>query len=244
MVQRTRRTRSQRTTGKKRILYARGWESHESLASASNRKPSRSSFEIRYRSAANGGGLIARRYVDSQLFGLYADPLQATETEALQAYQVLTANRALIIGYEDQNGSDPYGSGALTPAGAIAAANQTYNLAGTGAEVQTLAEIFEPAAQEEIQYLDGLYSNVLPDIEIDDTGVVGSNGSSSFNVRSIDFFATSPGDQIVNASDAPYAPAAEASANHILLGSESGDQLIGGDGNDILVAQSGNETLY
>lgn len=35
-------------------------------------------FEIRYRSAANGGGLIARRYVDSQLFGLYADPLRAS----------------------------------------------------------------------------------------------------------------------------------------------------------------------
>lgn len=202
-------------------------------------------FEIRYRSADGGKqglGLVARRYVDGQLFGLYANPSAPTETEALQAYQMLTANRSTIINYELQFGSDPYGAGALTPSGEIASANQTYLRLSGPNEVQTLAQAFDAAAAEEISYLEGLYGGIL-NIEINDTG---GGGEASFDVRSVDFYAASPTDQDVDAM-VSYAPQAEAvvddSADHILLGSETGDTLIGALGNDILVAQAGNEWL-
>lgn len=202
-------------------------------------------FQIRYGSADhgnNGPGVVARRYVDSQLFGLYASPDAPTEAEAIQAYQMLTYHRADIISYEQQFGSNPYGSDPYgIPAGSqIAAANQDYSLNGTSNQVQTLAQIFDSAAQEEIQYLAAQYSGVLPSIQVDDTG---GTSSSSFDVRSVDFYAASPTDQTVDASNAPYAGVAEEAANHILLGSETGDELIGGQGDDILIAQSGNETL-
>jgi Ca2+-binding RTX toxin-like protein len=147
-----------------------------------------------------------------------------------------------IISYEQQFGSNPYGSDPYgIPAGSqIAAANQNYSLNGTANQVQTLAQIFDSAAQEEIQYLAAQYSGVLPAIQVDDTG---GTSSSSFDVRSVDFYAASPTDQSVDASNAPYAGVAEEAANHILLGSETGDELIGGQGDDILIAQSGNETL-
>jgi Ca2+-binding RTX toxin-like protein len=200
-------------------------------------------FEIRYRSAANGGGAVTRRYVDSQLFGLYANPDQPTEAEALQAYQMLTQNRSLIMEYELENGSDPYGSEALTPSKNIAAANQNYDLTGTANQVQTLVEAFDPAAEEEISVLKEQYGSVLPDIEINDTGGSGSG----FGVRSVDFYAASVTDPDVDAM-VSYAPSvaealAEGVANHILLGSETGDTLVGGLGSDILIAEGGNEWL-
>lgn len=137
-------------------------------------------FQIRYGSSdhgKNGLGVVARRYVDSQLFGLYASPDAPTEAEAIQAYQMLTYHRAQIVGYEQQFGSNPYGSDpyGIPAASQIAAANRTYSLNGTANQVQTLTQIFDSAAQEEIQYLAGQYSGVLPSIQVDDTG--GTNSS-------------------------------------------------------------------
>lgn len=204
-------------------------------------------FQIRYGSADNGNngnGVVRRRYVDSQLFGLYADPSAPTETEALQAYQMLTANRSTIMDYELRFGSDPYGSdpyGTDAPSSQIAAANSDYGLTGTANEVQTLAAAFDAAAGEEIRYLKGQYGSVLPDIEVND---IGGGAGSSFDVRSVDFYAASSTDLDVDAK-VSYALPAESDdvGNHILLGSETGDTLVGALGSDILVAQAGNERL-
>jgi hypothetical protein len=227
------------------FLNANGTLTHLSQAlQAGNR--AEAWFEIRYRSAAGGKqglGLVSRRYVDAQLFGLYADSGFPTETESLQAYEMLTANRSLIMSYELRFGSDPYGTNALTTSRSIASANQTYSLLSGPNEVQTLAQVFDPAAEEEITYLAVQYAGVMPSIELNDAG--GTDGSS-FEVRSVDVYAASATDHDVDAM-VSYAPLGEASvddvADHILLGNETGDTLVGALGSDILVAQAGNELL-
>lgn len=201
-------------------------------------------FQIRYESNGSGNLVNAgRRYYDAQVFGLYDNPSSPTESDALQAYQMLTANRAVIMKYELTYGSDPYSSNALTPSHQIAGANNSYGLNGTANQVQTLAQAFDAAANQEIEYLTSLYSTVLPSIQLNDTT---TGGASNFSVRSVDFYAASATDTSVNASvsNAPSAEvASDASADHILLGSETGDTLIGGLGSDIFVAQAGNELL-
>lgn len=211
-------------------------------------------FQIRYQSSdngINGNGVVKRRYVDAQLYGLFADPSSPTEAETLQAYQMLTAHRSMIMSYEAQFGVDPYGSdplGQSTVSGSTqleqANSSKFYGLAGTPNQVQTLAQVFAPAATEEIQYLESQYSNVLPGIQLSDSPIVGGSG---FNVSPVDFFATSPTDEYVNAGISDASTQAEQlndeEADHILLGSETGDVLIGALGSDILIAQQGNEEL-
>jgi GH24 family phage-related lysozyme (muramidase) len=72
-------------------------------------------FEIRYRSnkeryTADGPGVARRRYVESEVFGLYKDPQNATLEEAQAAYAIVSAHRAQIASYETQFGADPDGA--------------------------------------------------------------------------------------------------------------------------------------
>jgi hypothetical protein len=109
-------------------------------------------YEIRYNSAANGGGVIARRYVDAQMFRLFSNP-NPSAAETIQAYQMLTTHRPSIISYEAKNGYDPDSSGPPVSGNSIDAANNinaataTYGLGGTIDAVQTLAATFAPAKQ-------------------------------------------------------------------------------------------------
>lgn len=128
--------------------YFRHVDQHQVITSLTNltldlRSGNRAAawFEIRYRSSVGGAGIIARRYVDSQLFGLYEDPTHATSAEALQAYQLLTAKRPVILQYEDNNGTDPFSANPLAPSQNIGQANSTYGLTGTDNEVQTLRRL-------------------------------------------------------------------------------------------------------
>ena len=71
-------------------------------------------YEIRYNS--NGGssasaGIATRRFYESTLFGLYADPSNPTLTESMQAYQVLQQHRQEILAYEAQYGLVPGAAG-------------------------------------------------------------------------------------------------------------------------------------
>ena len=64
-------------------------------------------FQIRYGSNAGTSksvGIAARRFFESSVFGLHADPSHATVQEALQAYQVLQKNRPSILDYENSWG--------------------------------------------------------------------------------------------------------------------------------------------
>jgi Ca2+-binding RTX toxin-like protein len=195
-------------------------------------------YQIRYNSdpaSTDAKGIAKRRFYESQEFGLFADPTAPTAAEALQAYQTLTAHRGAILPYEATYGTNPFATSPLTASKQIAAANSDYGLAGTQTQVQTLAALYDLAAQMQIRSLNAQYGSELPQIVTDDSG---GSGASSFNVRSIDIYATSA---TISTADVLGYP--DGTQNHILVGTEAGDRLVGGLGDDILIAQGGDQIL-
>lgn len=189
-------------------------------------------FQIRYGTNPGLAPEVARRrYYESQVFGLFDTPNAPTYSEAVQAYQTLTQYRGRIIYYEDTLGADPDGASPLTPTGQISVANRVYGLTGANA-VQTLAQAFAPAETllvGQLAFSQPMLANLTTDF-----------------ARSTDIFTASsaiPTVDVRNEDGGSANGIAEASANHILLGSENGDRLIGGFGSDILVAGPGNEVL-
>ncbi len=208
-------------------------------------------YEIRYNS--NGGnsasaGIATRRFYESTLFGLYADPNNPTLTESMQAYQVLQQHRVEILNYEAQYGLVPgaAGSGAsalqnvLTSYGANAPAGSILTAAGL-TSTPTLQSMYNPAATELFSVLASTYAN-LPEVA---SALVPANFLST-NVYVAPTVGAATVD--VGVGDAFLGSASIATnpilANHLLLGSVSGDVLIGGSGNDILIAGDGTETLF
>jgi hypothetical protein len=136
-------------------------------------------FEIRYGSNLGwqGGtntGTARRRYAESQLFGL----ANSTYAEALQAYEMLTANRTTILKYEQIYGTDPDTSGNPdTATSALAVvngylSNATPSIEAPVAPVQTLTSAFNSEAELIASSLNTNYGSVLSQIEPYDEGAL------------------------------------------------------------------------
>jgi YD repeat-containing protein len=206
-------------------------------------------FQIRYRSNGNHlPGLAQRRYYDAQLFGLFSNPSSPSQNEVLQAYQMLTENRQSILQYEAQYGVDP---DSTVPPGSnnkIASANNSYALSGAS-QVETLAQAFahaEPVLLSMVASQSPLLSwltasQTLPFASPTDI-LLASYNHPSVDARAGDAAVTIAGQPGLSAQ-LSAADAAEAAANHILIGTGDGQTLVGGSGSDILVGGNGNETL-
>ena len=148
-------------------------------------------YEIRYRSAkngANGAGVVGRRFVDAQLFGLFDNPSAPSQSDVIQAYEMLTNNRSIIMAYEYNWDTDPDGNSQNTPNSGSAAANAnlTYKLNGTVDQVQTLSQVFSPAQSLIINTLQ--FANPV------------LSWLTSEYVRSTDIFVASEKTLVINAS--------------------------------------------
>jgi GH24 family phage-related lysozyme (muramidase) len=74
--------------------------------------------------ALGGAGLAKRRYIESQMFGLYDNPNSVSTAEAVSVYQMLQQHRNDILSYEAEYGVNP--DGTLGNRDMIAAANHNY----------------------------------------------------------------------------------------------------------------------
>jgi GH24 family phage-related lysozyme (muramidase) len=232
-------------------------------------------YQIRYNTDKNdpNGGIETRRLYESQVFGLNAGSPSLAQAD--QAYEMLAEHRKGILQKEkstvrqvvnnvlrtftvgvNPDGSEPVSTN-LNPPNLIENAIENYGLFGsTGSSpvnqsVQTLAQIFNPDAEEIASTINTWFANIIPNV-----GILNDSMSGAFEVRSTDVeiapdsreiangFATSSPDQI-EASDSP-------AANHILIGPDSVNRhvpqpsisLIGGTGDDLLVAGAGGEVLF
>lgn len=190
-------------------------------------------YEIRYNSnrgalsaspPSDAGGIAKRRYYESEVFGLYdpfVGPLTSSQerARAFDVYQMYTAHRSTILGYEHG-----YGGGAST--NRIVEANNDYGLNGTIYEVSSLDDSFSIAYDYfSRNYVAGLNSGITIDyldIQIGD----GSGNSLSGTIRSN--FQLGQG----------------TAKDDLILGEGGNDSLSGDGGRDILYGGSGGDTLH
>jgi Ca2+-binding RTX toxin-like protein len=239
--------------------------------------PAETWYRLRYtNSIPITTGVAARNYIESTIFGLNGGASSVTEALALQDYETLTEHRPSIISFEQQFGADPDGAiplSGFTPKSALGTANA--DIVGFGGnhfissmaalpsslqglqQIQTLAQIFNPAAEEIANVINASFANAVPLI-----GILNDSLSGSFDVRSTDILIAPDSSDISNGFAGPTQDQVEAldspSANHILIGpdtaycipSQIGSPttqapiaLIGGLGNDLLIAGAGNESL-
>ena len=101
-------------------------------------------FELRYNAwgsnATYEAGLRKRRYMESELFGLYDDPDNVPTEEAVSIYRMYQLHRERINGVERRWGVDIDGNPGQR--NLIAEANRDYaDILGTHGNVRTVAEI-------------------------------------------------------------------------------------------------------
>ncbi|WP_027708417.1 calcium-binding protein [Zooshikella ganghwensis] len=221
-------------------------------------------YEIRYNSnrySSNGwnrnqaNGIAKRRYMESELFGLYNNE-PPTTSDALDIYKMLLnpeqysadfdTFRDKIIAYEQRFGNL---SGGSNHRNMIVEGNRDYQVAGTANQITTVQEALQPAKDKLIEgYGPELFDDVdVSDYDIhvlnivvgDDQGTTIEGTSLATNVDnnsselSDNLILAFGGNDTVNAKE----------GNDIVWGGEGNDTLNGEDGNDLLVGEAGIDTL-
>jgi Ca2+-binding RTX toxin-like protein len=216
-------------------------------------------FQIRYKS--NGGkdedvkaGLAKRRYMDSNLFGLYQNLSSPTTKETYDAFKMLQRHRADIIAYEKLYGKPIDGSQPIR-GDQIAAANNYYTkviaAAGNG-NVLSIEESLNSAKtflladlRTHHQNDQGLLSKLTDenfksiDIYLNPAGGTDSDRTS---VMSVDALGNPRSSLMIGMDQTDFLVGG--GGEDVLLGESGKDWLIGGNGNDQLYGGEGNDTYY
>lgn len=199
-------------------------------------------FEMRYNAwgsnAAAEPGLRKRRFMESELFGLYNDPNNVTRDEALSTYQMYQLHRDRINRDEARWGVDVDGNPGQR--NLIAEANRDYaTLLADRGQVKTLAQSLEPAR-----------TRLLSDLRADHPEIADRLTNEAFNAGSI---YVDPGRASARVAVDPDHSATldatwrrgghEVANNDLLLGGGGNDTLIGGQGDDVLIGGEGRDVL-
>jgi Ca2+-binding RTX toxin-like protein len=192
-------------------------------------------FEIRY--GLNGGaskspGIAKRRFYESTLFGLYANPDSPTTDEAKQAYRMLTENRKTIEQYERTYGLWQDAAGTITARNMIAEGTTAYaNIRSNlpNGRIDTLTQALTPAREALFAWLSQTNPG-MAGIKADDylpTAIyLDQNGDK-------DGFLYSVTDPVTGN---------ERTDNDVLIGEGGADILFGGKGDDLLIGGAGEDT--
>ncbi|HLM54437.1 MAG TPA: hemolysin [Pseudoxanthomonas sp.] len=206
-------------------------------------------YQMRYNSFGtavigtnNELGLRARRNMESQIFGLYDDPLNVTPEEARNVYRMFQLHRDDILENERNWGVDLDGNQARRSA--IAQANNNYpDLVQEYGQVQTLASALEPARNkllEELRTENPELADRLQNQSFATTAIYVDPGRelrTGNNLRA---------DQRNNTTqDVDEAHAAILNSRRMRGNAEiqSNDLLIGGGGDDTLRSHRGDDML-
>jgi len=195
-------------------------------------------FQIRYYS--NGGsdpGIAKRRFVESEIFGLYDDGVELTDDQARQVYQMYAEHQERILRYEANfgAGAPAYVSGADS-GNMVDFANADPGLTALSGGVSTLEESFQPAYDYLIEhYAESLEAGLGQTIDFRDI-LMGSDEVGS---------GLSPiSEALVSSERDGWALGDGEQVNELMLGQGGIDLLKGAGGNDILWGEAGNDYLF
>jgi len=188
--------------------------------------------EIRYRSnggASRSAGIAKRRYMESEVFGLYDQGTTAeniTKDAALDVYEAVTRHRTAILAYENEfsarinNANNDYATFLATVAD------------GDRSSVDTLETSLTLAG-------DALKSEYLDAAANPENNVVTAASISSLDIQ----VADDDGGTLTGSSRTEYAASSDDQHNDLLIGRGGVDRLQGLGGSDALFGEGGNDIL-
>ncbi|RYE59172.1 MAG: hypothetical protein EOP48_01740, partial [Sphingobacteriales bacterium] len=196
-------------------------------------------YEIRFHS----DNQYKRRYAESEILGLFNNPNQITQEEAVNVLKMYTSHRDRILNLDNTNGSFR------------ALANGDLAVVGINSTVEAIDKELLPAITyikqnglPEIDAIDGLLATVqgldgeflIGDHVGDDTSDVLGGGSYSLDKSDLlmgltgdDDLYGGQGNDVLIGGD----------GDNSLYGNEGNDKIYGGDNDDFIIGDSGNDTI-
>ena len=197
-------------------------------------------FQIRYNALGTQdprfvNGIAKRRYLESQIFGLYDDPNNVTAAEATSVFKMLQRHRKEIYDHEARFGEKFDG------------ANGTRNMIAEGNADSNYSLVLDSFGLQKIdtinQALDHGKSVLLSDLRTRYSDF--SNNLQDDSIKAVNIYLNpkKPEDTSRTILDATPYETTEAGENDVMLGNDNKDTLIGGKGNDVLIGEGGDDTL-
>jgi GH24 family phage-related lysozyme (muramidase) len=205
-------------------------------------------YQLRYNSKGTNNdpdvqlGIRARRNMESQVFGLYDDPLNVTAEEARSTYRMFQLHRDDILASERNWGVDLDGIRARRDA--IAQANRNYTgLAREYGQVQTLAIALEPARNRLLDELRTENPELADRLRNEDFATTAIYLDPGRELRTGNNLRPDQRNNTSQAVDEYHAATMDARRIRGNTEVESNDLMVGGGGDDTLRSHRGNDVL-
>ena len=201
-------------------------------------------FEIRYNSNngdSRGPGIAKRRFLESEMFGLYDNPANVTLTDAQQVYRMLEKHRADIgvyeakygIGFDGTRGTELDGNGRTAWEAAKADYRTIIDTYLSDRVIDTIESSLNPAKNA-----------ILADLRIQyasNSDLTAKLQDNSFKSTDIYLNPAKPTD--ASRVSAMHVSLLSINENSLLIGMDQTDILYGGNGNDVLIGEAGDDVL-
>lgn len=205
-------------------------------------------YQLRYNSkGANNDpgvqlGVRSRRNMESQVFGLYDDPLNVSAAEARSVYRMFQLHRDDILENERNWGVDLDGNPARS--NAIAQANNNYpDLVQEYGQVQTLAAVLEPARNRFLEDLRAENPDLADRLQSEDFATTAIHVDPGRALRTDHRLRQDQRNNTLQDVDENHAATLDSRRMQGNVEIASNDLLIGDGGNDTLRSHRGDDIL-
>lgn len=205
-------------------------------------------YQLRYNSKGTNNdpdvqlGIRARRNMESQVFGLYDDPLNVTADEARNVYRMFQLHRDDILSSEQNWGVDLDGTHARRDA--IAQANRNYSdLTREYGQVQALAVALEPARNRLLEELRTENPELADRLQNENFATTAIHLDPGRELRTGNNLRQDQRNNTAQDVDENHAATIDSRRMRGNAEVESNDLLLGGGGDDTLRSHRGNDML-
>lgn len=197
-------------------------------------------FQIRYNSLGNQNptvvnGIAKRRYLESQIFGLYDDPDNINPQEAASVFKMFQRHRKEIYNHEARFGQKFDDS------------NGTRNMITEGNNTSNYQIVLNSFGLQRIdtinQALDSGKTVLLADLRTRYSDFAYQLQDDAIKAVNIYMNPSKPGDTTPVLLDAVPYETTSAGENDVMLGNDNNDTMIGGKGNDVLIGEGDDDYI-